>query len=86
MYQAETLEGNIWDNQVGLGARALHLARDDRHVGTSARRITLSRWRPRCPRMPPGSSALYPTKGALQTGVDAEIVSDIRWLAPDCPA
>jgi dihydroorotase-like cyclic amidohydrolase len=74
MYQAETLEGNIWDKQVGLGPGLGTSLAAIVTSGLRQGRITLEQMARSMSENAARQFDLYPTKGALQPGADADIV------------
>lgn len=74
MYQADTLEGSLWDKQVGLGPGLGTSLAAIVTSGLRQGRITLEQMARGMAESAARQFDLYPTKGALQPGADADIV------------
>ncbi len=74
MYQAETLEGNLWDKQVGLGPGLGTSLAAIVTSGLKPGRITLEQMARALSENAARQFDVYPAKGVLQPGADADIV------------
>jgi dihydropyrimidinase len=74
MYQRETLEGNLWDKQVGLGPGLGTSLAAVVTSGLKPGRITLEQMARALAENAARQFDIYPIKGVLQPGADADIV------------
>jgi dihydropyrimidinase len=74
MYQADTLEGNLWDKQVGLGPGLGSSLAAIVTAGLRQGRVTLEQMARALSESAARQFDLYPAKGVLQPGADADIV------------